>query len=126
LLGGQSGGCDWGHDNIDLERNQFGRKSGVPIELPLGKSVFDHEVTALDVTEVMQSLEEGVSHVAARGGVGPQPAYSSDLGRLLRLGGERHSTKRHECNYRFTPVHLLPVGRCDSENVSRNCRTHRP
>jgi hypothetical protein len=34
-------------------------------------------------------LEEGFSHVAARGRVGPQPADSSDLPRLLGLDGER-------------------------------------
>ena len=57
LLGGQGGGCAWGHDDINLERNQFGRKSGEPLELPLGISVFDHDVAALDVTEVTQSLD---------------------------------------------------------------------
>ena len=38
-----------GHDDINLERNQFGRKSGVPLELPLGISVFNDDVAALDV-----------------------------------------------------------------------------
>jgi hypothetical protein len=33
---------------INLDRNQFGRKSGEPLELPLGISVFDHHVPALD------------------------------------------------------------------------------
>ncbi len=78
-----------GHDDINLERNQFGRKSGEPLELPLGISVFDHDVAALDVTEVTQSLAEGLLQVGASGQVARQVAYSSDLGRLLRLGGER-------------------------------------
>ena len=49
---GDSRGCLHGHtgaecasfgqDDINLERNQFGRKSGDPLELPLGISVFDH------------------------------------------------------------------------------------
>jgi hypothetical protein len=30
LLGGQGGECVCGHDDINLERNQFGRKSGEP------------------------------------------------------------------------------------------------
>jgi hypothetical protein len=73
-----------------LERNQFGRESGEPLELPLGKSVFDHEVATLDVTEVTQSLEEGLVLVGGNGrAVRRQVAYSSDLGRLLRPGGER-------------------------------------
>ena len=52
--------CLRGHDDINLERNQFGRESGEPLELPLGISVFDHDVAALDVTEVTQSLTEGL------------------------------------------------------------------
>src|SRR3989337_1088844 len=90
LFGGQGGGCAWGHDDINLERNEFGRKSGEPLGLPLGISVFNHDVSALDVAEVTQSLEEGLAHVGgACGHVGRQEAYSSDLDRLLGLGGER-------------------------------------
>jgi hypothetical protein len=75
-------------DDINLERNQFGRKGREPLGLPLGRSVFDHEVAALDVTEVPQSLKDGLSQVRARGQIGRQDAYSSDLLRL-RLDGER-------------------------------------
>jgi len=78
-----------GHDDINLERNQFGRESGEPLELPLGISVFDHDVAALDVTEVTQSLTEGPVHVGVSGQVGRQDSYPSDLGRLLRVGDER-------------------------------------
>jgi hypothetical protein len=94
LLGGQGGVCTWGRDDINLERNQFGRESGEPLGLPLGISVFDHEVAALCVTEVPQPLEEGLSQVGITGPVERQLAYSSDLGRLLRLGGERRG-KEH-------------------------------
>ena len=83
MLGGQGVGCACGHDDINLERNQFGRKSGEPLELPLGISVFDHDVAALDVTEVTQSLTEGLLQVGTSGQVARQVAYSSDLGRLL-------------------------------------------
>ena len=56
-------------DDINLERNQFGGKSGEPLEPSLGISVVDHEVVALDVTGVTQSLQEGLSQgaVAAAG-----------------------------------------------------------
>ena len=90
LLGGQ--GAEralGGHDDINLERNQFGRKSGEPLELPLGRSVFDHDVATLDVPEVTQSLTEGLSQVGVSGQVALQVAYSSDLGRLLGLGRNR-------------------------------------
>jgi hypothetical protein len=52
--------CAWGRDDINLERNQFGRKSGVPLGLSLRIPVFDQEVAALDVTDFTQSLEEGL------------------------------------------------------------------
>jgi len=86
LHGGQGLGCASGHDDINLERNQFGRESGEPLELPFGISVFKHEVATLDVTEVTQSLTEGLVHVGESGQVGRQVAYSSDLGRRLGLG----------------------------------------
>jgi hypothetical protein len=47
LLGGQGGGGASDKDDINLERNQFGRKSGEPLELPLGISVFNHDVAAV-------------------------------------------------------------------------------
>ena len=55
-----------GHDDINLERNQFGRKSGELLGLPLGRSVFDHEVATLYVTEVTQSLTEGLCQVGGQ------------------------------------------------------------
>jgi hypothetical protein len=60
LLGARCGDCAWGRDDITLERNQFGRKSGVPLGLSLRIPVFDQEVAALDVTDFTQSLEEGL------------------------------------------------------------------
>src|ERR1700730_1343829 len=90
LLGSPGSLCaSSGHDDINLEGNQFGRKSGKALRLPLGISVFDHDVAALDVTEVTQSLEEGLVSMGASGPVERQIAYASDLGGLLRLGGER-------------------------------------
>src|SRR5712692_8048182 len=80
-------------DDINLERDQFGRESGEPVELPLGISIFDHEVATLDVTEVTQSLTEGLAQVGIRGQVERQEAYSSDLGRLLGLNGEGRGEK---------------------------------
>ena len=87
-LAARAAGVPGGHDDINLERNQFGRKSGEPFGLPHGSSGFDHDVATLDVAEVTQSLEEGL----VRWGFAatcPQEAYSSDLGRLLGLGGNR-------------------------------------
>ena len=45
-----------------------GGTSGIgEVALPLGRSVFNHDVAALDVTEVTQSLEEGLSQVRGSG-----------------------------------------------------------
>src|SRR5205823_14074725 len=62
----------------------------------------------LDVTQVTQFFEEGVAQVGASGHVGRQVAYSSDLARLLGLGGERRRPERKQCKYRVTPVHSTP------------------
>ena len=89
MPGGEGVECASGHDDINLERYEFGHASGEPLALPLVNSVFDHDVAALDVTEITQSLAEGFAQVGARIPAGPQVAYSSDLPRLLCLGGER-------------------------------------
>ena len=78
-----------GHDDINLERNQFGRDSGEPLDLPLGIPVFNHDVAALDVAEVTKSLTEGLWQIGGGGRVEQHVTYASDLGRLLSLGGER-------------------------------------
>ena len=57
--------------------------------MPLGIAEFDPDVPALDITEVMQSLEEGLQRVGAGGSVARQDANSNRPGRLLRLGGKR-------------------------------------
>jgi hypothetical protein len=82
-------GCGSGHDDINLERNQFGRESGEPLDLPLVISVFNDDVATLDVTEVTQPLTEGLVHKGVSGQVGRQVTYSSDLGRLLGLSRKR-------------------------------------
>ncbi len=42
----------------------------------------------------MQSLTEGLGRVGADAQAGRQVAYSSDLGPLLRVGGERRRPER--------------------------------
>src|SRR5262249_28236419 len=59
LLGRQGLGCTSGHDDINFERNQFGRERGEPLVLSPDISVFNHDVATLDVAEVTQSLTEG-------------------------------------------------------------------
>ena len=108
-LAARAAGVPEGHDDINLERHQFGRQSGEAVVLPLGISIFDYEVATLDVTEVAQPLAEGLLEV--RGTIGRQVAYSRDLGRLLRLGGERrgqeHRTRASE--ERATVYQWIPL-----------------
>jgi hypothetical protein len=87
LRGGQGGHRGGGQNDIDPERDQFGRESRKPVWLPLGISVFDQDIAPLDVSEVTQPLTEGLWAVGD--GVDRQVTYSSKLGRLLGLGGER-------------------------------------
>src|SRR4029453_8247737 len=100
LLGGQGGDCACGHDDINFQRNQFAPESGEPFDLPLRISVFDHDVATLDVTEVTQSLTEGIAPLRVTGQVGRQVAYSSDLGRLLSLRSERRKSEAESENDR--------------------------
>jgi hypothetical protein len=70
VLGGQGcGRASSGHDHIHLECNQFSGECWKTLELPLGVSVFDHEIAALDVPEGMQSLTKGLVQVAIHGPV---------------------------------------------------------
>src|SRR5262249_9223869 len=89
-LGGQGGeGSSVGHDDIHAERSQLGRKSGEPLVLPLGIAVFDHNVAALYVTDVTQSLTKALVQGRVAGQAGRQVADSRGLGRRLGLGDER-------------------------------------
>ena len=61
LHGRQSDACASSHeDDIDAERREFSRKRGSPLDLPLGISVNDHDVSVLDVTELFKAFQEGV------------------------------------------------------------------
>jgi len=91
LLGGEGPECaSAGHDDINLERNQFGRKSGEAARRSLGVSGFDQEVATFDVPEVVEPLAERTFDGGVRGRASsidkPNPPY---LPRLLRLGGQR-------------------------------------
>jgi hypothetical protein len=100
LLGGEGGLCVRGHDDIDVQRNQLAYERREPLELPLGGSEFDDDRLALDVTEVTQSLTEGLRQLRARGQVGRHIAYARDLGQLLGRAtmrtGEKATGQRAE------------------------------
>ena len=49
MLGGPGRGGAGRNDNVDPEGSQLGREAREPLGLPLGISVFDHEVAAAPV-----------------------------------------------------------------------------
>ena len=83
-----------GHNDIYLQRHQFGRENLESLGISLGGSDFDKEVATFDVPEVPQSLTEALKQkwVGCRR-VRIQVAYSSDHGRLLRLGDRSRDDK---------------------------------
>src|SRR6266567_5507907 len=81
-----------GHDDVDFEPDELGRKRRPPLASPLGPSKLEGDVLALRVTEVAQSFSQWLP-----GQVG-EKAYPRDRRRwLLRPGGERRGeeTARH-------------------------------
>ena len=111
---GQRGRCAGDHDDVDLERNQLGRESGGLLGR-LGTPVFDRDVTALDVAEVTQSLEEGLSQMEARGRSTRQVADSRDVGCRVRPGSEcRGDDVQSEGDRERSPYdhHAAAVVRC--------------
>jgi hypothetical protein len=64
LLGGPSGGCDWATMTSTLSATVRPQERGAGRPSPR-LSVFDHEVAALDVTEITQSLTEGLDQVGS-------------------------------------------------------------
>jgi hypothetical protein len=69
MLGGScSEGACAGHDDINLERNQFGRESRKPFWFALRCPKLDQDVSALDITEVTQSRRKGAAAVSGKPG----------------------------------------------------------
>src|SRR5262249_12395936 len=76
-------------DDINLQRREFGGQRGQPLGLSLGVAVFDDKIAALDIAEIAQSAEEGLSdlRVAARA-IERQIADPRKLAGLLCRGGK--------------------------------------
>jgi len=109
LLGGEDGECaSGGHDDIDPERNQFGRENGEPLHLPLRPAVFDQDVTVLDVTELTQSLTKRGHIRCAR--VGQAAAEEADHRHrlLLRARHERPRCSNSDQLDELAPSHVFP------------------
>jgi len=74
-----------GHDkNVDFETDQFGKKLGKALIVPLRESRLEDEVLALDVAEVDKTFSECVEE-GQRAPLGREKPNACDFGRL-RLG----------------------------------------
>ncbi len=114
-LGGQRSECPArGHDDIDLERDQFGRVSGEAPGLQPRPAVFESDVLALDITVFAQPLAEGVYERDARLGE-PETEIADHRHRLLlRAGGERHGNRRAtEKRYELAVLHSITAANTD-------------
>ena len=71
LHGGQRDPCaSTDEDDINLELDQFARKGGEALARPLAIAVLKQDIVTVDVTELTQSLEEGVAQLRVRGQAG--------------------------------------------------------
>ena len=88
LLGCECHGsiCD---DNVHLETHQVGGQAWEPFGSSLCPSLFDNDVSPLDVTELAKPLPERLSEGTARGRAEVEGPDAVDLPRRLCLGGER-------------------------------------
>src|SRR5262249_51140920 len=82
-------------------------KSGEPLELPFSRLEFNHDVAALDVIEVTQSLAEGLWEVRAGGQIGRHARYSRYFGFLLsaRAQGPHYGSAKH--SHELPPLHSI-------------------
>src|SRR4030095_12959143 len=79
-----------GHDDVDLETDEFGRKFRGPVEVPLGPSGLNGDVLSLNVAQRAKRLPEWFEAQGGQGsGAGKEKAYSKDLRRQLGVGGTR-------------------------------------
>ena len=88
VLGRPGGWRPPGHDQVDLETNQFGREVREPLGATIRRPIFDDQVSPFDVAEVPQPLAQGVEigGVPCRG-YRLQNPDAIDLPRLLRCSG---------------------------------------
>src|SRR5216683_2806260 len=89
-----------GHDDVDCEPNQLGRKRRPPLASPLGPSKLEDDVLALRVTEIAQSFSQWLP-----GQVG-EKGYPRHRRRwLLPLGGERRGEQASQGPEEDASVH---------------------
>ena len=89
VFGRPGGGRPSGHDQVDFEKNQFGREVREPLGATIGRPIFDDQVSPFDVAEIPQPPAQSVEigDVACRG-YRLQNPDAIDLPHLLRARSE--------------------------------------
>ena len=103
-----------GDDEIDIEAHQLGRKSWQAFRFVVRRAGFDHEVIALDVTQVTHRRHE-CPHERPLWDEGPtyQIANANGPSRLLCLASERRENEadsENDCDRKPDPPHGHPGG----------------
>ena len=83
-----------GGNHIDVFGDQFCSKSGKSFELVVGKTSFEHDVTALDISELRQILSKGVEDriwIAFPVEKRTDPVNSANLLRVRHAAGQSQS-----------------------------------
>ena len=79
-----------GHDQVDLETNQFGREVREPLGATIRRPIFDDQVSPFDVAEIAQPFAQGIEIGGVLcGGYRFENTDAIDLPRLLRARTER-------------------------------------
>jgi hypothetical protein len=96
-------------DDIGLESHQFRDRFAKPFGLSFPRSPFDDGGATLDIAQFLQPLAQDLLAKVRRAGAGNprnKDTDSSQAGRLLCLGGERHREEptRSAADER-TPIH---------------------
>jgi hypothetical protein len=91
LPGSQTARCRTGDDEVDLERYQLSRKFGKPLDSAIRRPVLEHDIPALDVTQIVEALAKGVEAGPPLGVNAVDRQQANALGRagLLCRGGMR-------------------------------------
>ena len=90
LFGRPGGGCPPGHDQVDIETDQFGREVRESLGATIRRPIFDHQISPFDVAPVPEPPAQGVEigNVPC-GGYRFENPDAINLPRRLRLGERR-------------------------------------
>jgi hypothetical protein len=90
----ERGGCASGHDDIDIETYQFRRQCREAFGAAIGRSILNDEASTLVISELPETIAQGVEIGVGRRGYRLQQTDAPDPGRRLRARCERPRCRR--------------------------------